>query len=506
MISGWIISFFPFLKNGKENMFCWNKKNWKLTTELDDFEIPKYIGLSTDDFDYRLNKVPFIWRYYGMKYNMLFVGGFVGVSVNEEDSSISPVFGYGVIDDVKDNMIESIELQASENETANDSFKFQNSYKITINDINKNTDNSSEEDDESKHNEEIKLKNSRLNSFELDEYELRSFQKVSRESSDFSNNDDIGIREKFESYINSLQNSVNVELQNGKVAIADEESKNEESSDSSDLNEIINRRQRILEIIEAQKDEDNKSQCGDNKSNEKELENDEQPFIFQFKETGYNKKRDLLTANISFEIVEKKIIMQNQNEVSSNESVVSNDNLDTSVDVRRDVVDPSDSEEKEINELLEQLVLEKQTSMVELHNVELDDNVNEMNVEESFYSKNNEGEFFSANISFDFNENDTRNKSQVYSLAVPKELNKINNQKINQDETCLNELITTKEIEEDKPKKKQAPVLNTNVVRFQESEIELNNINESTNTVSEEKKEKKKRTFFSKMVKRCEIL
>ena len=97
LISGWIISLFPFLKGGKRNNFCWEGKTWKLTRELDEFEMTKHLGLSIEDFGYRLNKVPFTWKYYGVMHAMVLVGGLVGVHLNPIDSSSVPVFGYGVM-------------------------------------------------------------------------------------------------------------------------------------------------------------------------------------------------------------------------------------------------------------------------------------------------------------------------------------------------------------------------------------------------------------------------
>ncbi len=97
LISGWIISFFPFLKDGKKNAFCWDCKTWKLTRELDDFDMTKYMGLSIHEFNHHLNIVPFSWKYYGVRHNMLLVGGLVGVHLNTDDSSSIPTFGYGII-------------------------------------------------------------------------------------------------------------------------------------------------------------------------------------------------------------------------------------------------------------------------------------------------------------------------------------------------------------------------------------------------------------------------
>lgn len=42
-----------------------------------------------------MNQVPFIWEYLGHEIKMLFVGGFIGVLI-EEDCNLVPTFGYAV--------------------------------------------------------------------------------------------------------------------------------------------------------------------------------------------------------------------------------------------------------------------------------------------------------------------------------------------------------------------------------------------------------------------------
>jgi hypothetical protein len=90
-ITGWIIKFFPYLKDHKQNPYCWRS---------DIMEGP-FAGLTTDQFDYYMNQVPFIWNFFGTEINMLFVGGLVGVHVNENDSALEPIFAYAVTEDKK---------------------------------------------------------------------------------------------------------------------------------------------------------------------------------------------------------------------------------------------------------------------------------------------------------------------------------------------------------------------------------------------------------------------
>ena len=57
----------------------------------------KYMGLSIYEFNHHLNIVPFSWKYYGIRHNMLLIGGLVGVHLNTIDSYSTPVFGYGIM-------------------------------------------------------------------------------------------------------------------------------------------------------------------------------------------------------------------------------------------------------------------------------------------------------------------------------------------------------------------------------------------------------------------------
>ncbi len=59
-------------------------------------------GLSETAFDYVLNEVPFTFIFGDTddKIDMLFIGGLVGVSV-DEDYALTPKFGYGVVENKK---------------------------------------------------------------------------------------------------------------------------------------------------------------------------------------------------------------------------------------------------------------------------------------------------------------------------------------------------------------------------------------------------------------------
>ena len=82
-----LCSLFPYINEGEENEFVWNSK-W--------VESKKRIELKSSSFSYQMNKVPFIWDYFGIEIDMAFIGGLIGVAY-KDDNSLQPVFGYGVV-------------------------------------------------------------------------------------------------------------------------------------------------------------------------------------------------------------------------------------------------------------------------------------------------------------------------------------------------------------------------------------------------------------------------
>jgi hypothetical protein len=57
------------------------KKSWRASFE--DF----FAGVTTNDFEYHMNQVPFSWTYFDKEIKMLFVGGFMGVRFDSFDQS-----------------------------------------------------------------------------------------------------------------------------------------------------------------------------------------------------------------------------------------------------------------------------------------------------------------------------------------------------------------------------------------------------------------------------------
>lgn len=83
-ISGWINRLFPYNKKNKRNkgLNYWKKEVWH--------------EMHTSDYPSGLASAPFIWNYYGQKYNMDYLAGFVGVYQDEETLSVRPSIGWAV--------------------------------------------------------------------------------------------------------------------------------------------------------------------------------------------------------------------------------------------------------------------------------------------------------------------------------------------------------------------------------------------------------------------------
>ena len=59
--------------------------------------------VTSSEFKFTLNKVPFDWKFLGETSKMLYIGGLVGVSIGS-DSALKPVFGYAIAEDRKDDV------------------------------------------------------------------------------------------------------------------------------------------------------------------------------------------------------------------------------------------------------------------------------------------------------------------------------------------------------------------------------------------------------------------
>jgi hypothetical protein len=96
-VTGWILSLFPYLADDSQNGYAWLEGGWRESVGGDFFS-----GVTTSQFDYHMNQVPFTWEYLGKEVKMLFIGGLVGIAY-ETDKSVAPVFGYAVTENKVNN-------------------------------------------------------------------------------------------------------------------------------------------------------------------------------------------------------------------------------------------------------------------------------------------------------------------------------------------------------------------------------------------------------------------
>jgi len=84
-ISGWILTFFPYLKSGYQNDYV----DWKKLQKRKHGG-----GLNPDNFGGGLNKAPFKWKYFNEVFEMNLLGGFIGVSQDTDTKALKPEIGW----------------------------------------------------------------------------------------------------------------------------------------------------------------------------------------------------------------------------------------------------------------------------------------------------------------------------------------------------------------------------------------------------------------------------
>jgi hypothetical protein len=93
-VTGWINVLFPYLPsyetraNTEPNTLAL-RRDWSMDT---------YDGPNSGDFPSGLSSVPFVWDYYGDKFDMSFLGGFAGVAQDTASGALRPVIGWGIAD------------------------------------------------------------------------------------------------------------------------------------------------------------------------------------------------------------------------------------------------------------------------------------------------------------------------------------------------------------------------------------------------------------------------
>jgi len=89
-ITGWVIKFFPYISDGNQKMI----KNPYIEREPKEF----MEGLQTNQFNNGLSKAGFIWNYFGKKYEMEFLAGFIGIKQDKKSLTLRPEIGWLVKD------------------------------------------------------------------------------------------------------------------------------------------------------------------------------------------------------------------------------------------------------------------------------------------------------------------------------------------------------------------------------------------------------------------------
>lgn len=96
-ITGWIIKFFPYINDGNQKM---------IYNPFIEREPEKFMeGLTTNQFNNGLSKADFIWNYFGKKYEMEFLAGFIGIKQDKKSVTLRPEIGWLVKD--KKQLIET---------------------------------------------------------------------------------------------------------------------------------------------------------------------------------------------------------------------------------------------------------------------------------------------------------------------------------------------------------------------------------------------------------------
>jgi hypothetical protein len=93
-VTGWMQALFPYLvdKSSESGL----RLNTNLAAWAEGMESPFGGGPLTSDFPCSLSSVPFVWHYLIEKFDMEFLGGFVGVGQDTASPSISPHIAWAV--------------------------------------------------------------------------------------------------------------------------------------------------------------------------------------------------------------------------------------------------------------------------------------------------------------------------------------------------------------------------------------------------------------------------
>ena len=85
--SGWILNLFPYLTHGRNPWI-----------EIDRLGSHRRGAATTDSFPSGLSRAPFVWKYFGTKYQMEFIGGFMAVKQDPKTLALRPELGWAVVE------------------------------------------------------------------------------------------------------------------------------------------------------------------------------------------------------------------------------------------------------------------------------------------------------------------------------------------------------------------------------------------------------------------------
>jgi hypothetical protein len=94
-LSGWIRSLFPYISveefETKSSKFVKNPYiDWK------EYAGP-FSGIRYNQLPAGFTSTPFVWNYFHQEFDMSFIGGLLGVSINSTNNHVSPVVGWAVL-------------------------------------------------------------------------------------------------------------------------------------------------------------------------------------------------------------------------------------------------------------------------------------------------------------------------------------------------------------------------------------------------------------------------
>jgi hypothetical protein len=94
-IKGWLIKLFPYLSTTSDKP--------RPNNYIDKEPTSTFSGLKTNDFYNGISQADFIWNYFGTKFEMEFVAGFIGVKQDKVTLALRPEIGWAVKDRKKDD-------------------------------------------------------------------------------------------------------------------------------------------------------------------------------------------------------------------------------------------------------------------------------------------------------------------------------------------------------------------------------------------------------------------